>query len=297
MRLANLNERATIVTDTGIVDIATASGGLLPSHPDHAIAAVDDVRHWYRTQQPEFDTTLTGIKLLADLSVLGPPVIAPRQIFAVGLNYADHGTETGLVPSDEPPVFTKFPSSITGPGATIALPTATCDWEVELVVVIGTGGRHIPTATALDKVAGFCIGQDISERTSQMAGPAPQFSLAKSHRGFSPIGPWLTTLDDLPDPHDLAIETSIDGETVQAARTSDMIFDVPTLVSRLSSICELLPGDLIFTGTPAGVGFSRTPPRYLAPGNLLRSVIEGLGELHNPCANAQPPHVAGTAGS
>ena len=203
----------------------------------------------------------------------------------MGLNYADHGADTGLAVPAEPLVFAKFASSITGPGDEIPLPTETSDWEVELVVVIGEGGRDIPAGRALERVAGFCIGQDISERHSQMAGTPPQFSLAKSHRAFSPIGPWLTTLDELSDPHDLAISASIGDETVQEARTSDMIFNVPVLVGHLSTVCELLPGDLIFTGTPAGVGFSRTPQRFLASGNLLRSSIEGLGELRNPCVD------------
>jgi 2,4-didehydro-3-deoxy-L-rhamnonate hydrolase len=183
-------------------------------------------------------------------------------------------------------VFTKYASSLTGPGGAIPLPSDSCDWEVELVVVIGKGGRDIPAERALDRITGFCIGQDISERRSRMAGSPPQF-LAKSHRGFSPVGPWLTTLDELADPRDLAVCASIDGETVQSARTSDMIFDVATLVSHISAVCELFPGDLIFTGTPAGVGYSRTPARYLASGHQLCSYIEGLGELRNQCVPAR----------
>jgi 2,4-didehydro-3-deoxy-L-rhamnonate hydrolase len=255
MKLANLDGRATIVTDSGVIDIAKASAGALPSDPDQAIVHLGEVRSWLATGHPEFDTSITGPELLADLKLLGPPVVAPRQVFAVGLNYAEHGAETGLAVPEEPLVFTKFPSSITGPGGVIPLPSATCDWEVELVVVIGDGGRNIARERALQHVAGFSIGQDISERRSQMAGTPPQFSLAKSHRGFSPLGPWLTTLDELPTFDDLGIQASIDDEIVQQARTSDMIFDVRTLVSHLSTVCELLPGDLIFSGTPAGVGF------------------------------------------
>ncbi len=283
MRIANYAGCAIIVTDTGTVDIGKASGGSLPSDPDQVIALLDDVRAWYEANRPEADVSIIADDLLADLSLLGPPSVAPRQIFAVGLNYADHGAETGLNVPDQPLVFTKFASSLTGPGGEIPLPSDSCDWEVELVVVIGKGGRDIPAGRALDSVAGLCIGQDISERRSQMAGSPPQFSLAKSHRGFSPIGPWLTTLDELADPRDLAIRASIDGETVQSARTSEMIFDVATLISHLSTVCELFPGDLIFTGTPAGVGYSRTPARYLAPGHQLCSYIQGLGELRNQC--------------
>ncbi|BBX92101.1 fumarylacetoacetate hydrolase family protein [Mycolicibacterium boenickei] len=286
MKLANLDGRAVIVTDAGLIDIAKASGGSLPGHPDQAVAAIDSISAWLDARQPDPDVHLTAADLLADLSVLGPPVIAPRQIFAVGLNYAEHGAETGLAVPDEPLIFTKFASSITGPGGLIPLPTATCDWEVELVVVIGRGGRNIGVADALRHVAGYCIGQDISERRSQMAGAPPQFSLAKSHRGFSPIGPWVTTVDELPDVHDLAIATALDDEIVQQAVTSDMIFGVESLISHLSTVCELLPGDLIFTGTPAGVGYSRTPARYLTPGTVVRSTVEGLGELRNPCVVA-----------
>jgi 2,4-didehydro-3-deoxy-L-rhamnonate hydrolase len=285
MRIANYAGRAIIVTDDGVVDIGKASGGSLPSDPDQVIVQLDDVRTWYRAAHPEVDPCITATDLLADLTLLGPPSVAPRQIFAVGLNYAEHGAETGMDLPDQPLVFTKFASSLNGPGAEIPLPSDSCDWEVELVVIIGSGGRDIPTGKALDRVAGFCIGQDISERRSQMSGSPPQFSLAKSHKGFSPIGPWITTLDELANSQDLAMRASIDGETVQSGRTGEMIFDVAALVSYLSTVCELFPGDLIFTGTPAGVGFSRTPSRYLAPGNQLCSSIEGLGELRNHCVN------------
>ncbi|MGW4094613.1 fumarylacetoacetate hydrolase family protein [Nocardia sp. NPDC004750] len=283
MRLANLDGRATIVTDDGVIDIAHASGGTLPSDPDHAIANLDRIRVWFDTTRPKADPSLTRADLHAELERLGPPVVRPHQIFAVGLNYAGHSAETGLAVPTQPLVFTKFTSSITGPADDIALPTDTCDWEVELVAVIGRGGRDIPAASALDHLAGLCVGQDISERTAQMAGSPPQFSLAKSHRGFSPIGPWLTTIDEIPDLTDLALQTVLDTEVVQFARTSQMIFDVASLVSHLSSVCELLPGDLIFTGTPEGVGYSRSPARFLTPGTTIRSVIGGLGELRNTC--------------
>lgn len=284
MKLANLNGRATIVTGRGVVDIAKASDETLPSDPDQAIAKLAQIRTWYDSHQPQLDSTVTSADLLAEPWRLGPPVTAPRQIFAIGLNYADHGAETGRPLPEKPLVFTKFASALSGPGAVIPLPTETCDWEVELVVVIGQAGRHITEDEAFEHVAGFCIGQDISERPSQLAGAQPQFSIAKSHAGFGPIGPWLTTLDELPNPTDLAIETKLDDELVQFGRTGSMIFGIATLISYLSQTCELMPGDLIFTGTPAGVGNSRTPPRFLTPGITVHSTIEGLGELHNLCA-------------
>src|ERR1700757_454268 len=140
-------------------------------------------------------------------------------------------------------------------------------------------GRNIARDRARGHIAGFCIGQDISERTAQMKGATPQFSLAKSHRAFSPIGPWLTTPDEITASTDLAIATVIDGETVQHGRTSQMIFGIDELVAYLSRTCELKPGDLIFSGTPAGVGYSRTPPRFLTTGSVIHSSIEGLGQL------------------
>lgn len=287
MKLANLANRATLVTSTGIVDIADASGGRFSSHPDQALGCLTDIHAWYRATGPIPDDTHTVHTLAGDPSPLGPPVTNPGQIFAVGLNYADHSEETGLTVPDAPLVFTKFASSIAGPAHAIPLPTDTCDWEVELVVVIGSPGRDIAAEDAARHIAGFCVGQDISERKAQMAGSPAQFSLAKSHQAFTPIGPWITTLDELANPYDLAITASIDGEPVQSARTSDMIFDIATLVSHLSNVCELRTGDLIFTGTPAGVGYSRTPARYLRPGNVLTSEIEGLGQLRNAATVAQ----------
>lgn len=282
MKLANLNGRATLITHAGSVDVARSSNGLFASDPDEAIGQIADIRDWYRKTQPTPDLTHTIASLTTDLTPLGPPVRNPSQIFAIGLNYADHSEETGLSIPDVPLVFTKFPSSITGPADAVPLPTETCDWEVEMVVVIGTPGRDIAREQAADHIAGFCVGQDISNREAQMTGNPPQFGLAKSHEAFTPIGPWITTPDELANAEDLAISTTVDGDTVQSARTSDMIFDVATLISYLSTFCELRCGDLIFTGTPAGVGYSRIPARYLKPGNLLVSTIEGLGQLRNP---------------
>ena len=261
MKLANLNSRATLITDAGTIDIAHASENRFSSTTDDALGHIAEIRDWYRTAQPAPDVQHSLSSLSNDPAPLAAPVTNPSQIFSVGLNYADHSKETGLSIPDAPLVFTKFPSSITGPADSIPLPTETCDWEVELVVVIGMPGRNIAPEHAMDHVAGFCVGQDISNREVQMTGTPPQFSLAKSHRAFTPIGPWITTIDDLANPSDLAISATVDGETVQSARTSDMIFDIPTLISYLSTFCELRTGDLIFTGTPSGVGFSRIPTR------------------------------------
>jgi 2,4-didehydro-3-deoxy-L-rhamnonate hydrolase len=182
----------------------------------------------------------------------------------------------------EPPVFTKFPSCITGPRGDITLPEGGhTDWEVELVAVIGRRAEHVSEAGALSYVAGYAAGQDISERILQSAATPPQFSLGKSLPGFGPIGPWLVTLDEFADPNDLELSCEISGEQMQHGRTSDLIFSVPALVARLSATLPLLPGDVIFTGTPAGVGLGRTPQRWLAPGDELVSRIEGIGELRH----------------
>jgi 2,4-didehydro-3-deoxy-L-rhamnonate hydrolase len=183
---------------------------------------------------------------------------------------------------EEPAVFTKFPSCIAGPTSEIPVGSETVDWEVELVVALGRTAHRVPVERTWDHVAGLMVGQDISDRAVQRRPPA-QWSLAKSFTGFGPTGPFLVTVDDVPDRDDLELGCSVNGEEVQKARTSDLIFPVPELVSRLSHIVTLWPGDLIFTGTPSGVGYARTPPRFLHPGDLLTSYIEGVGELRNRC--------------
>jgi len=156
------------------------------------------------------------------------------------------------------------------------------DWEVELVVVVGRRAENVAEEHAWSHVAGVTVGQDLSERAVQMTGPVPQFSLGKSFPGFGPIGPAIVSSDELSDPDDLELACSVDGEVLQRGRTRDMVFSVPELVARISAVCPLLPGDIIFTGTPPGVGMARTPPRFLSGGTTLVSTIEGVGELRNP---------------
>jgi len=183
-------------------------------------------------------------------------------------------------------VFTKFPSCLVGPRADVALSSATVDWEVELVVVMGRRARRVPAEQALGYIAGYCVGQDVSDRRLQFADKPPQFSLGKSLDTFGPCGPAIVTLDALRDPNDLAIRCDIDGVVMQDGRTSDMIFSVPELIAFLSARLPLEAGDLIFTGTPAGVGSTRSPRRYLQPGEVVTSSIEGLGSLVNRCVAA-----------
>jgi 2-keto-4-pentenoate hydratase/2-oxohepta-3-ene-1,7-dioic acid hydratase in catechol pathway len=276
LRIANHDNRAVLLTsDEAGIDIHTASKGLygpdLPSLYDRweAFSA------WASTlEAAESDVVI-------DRSRLGSPSPAPRQVLAIGLNYSEHAKESGFAqPETLPPVFTKFVSAITGPDTEVVLPEGgNTDWEVELVAVIGKEAKNVPAADAWNYVAGVAVGQDISERVSQLAGPAPQFGLGKSFAGFAPIGPWLVTPGEFGNPDDLELSCSVDGEQVQKGRTSELIFSVPELIQGLSRTVTLLPGDVIFTGTPAGVGLGRKPQRFLQPGETLVSRIEGIGEI------------------
>ena len=212
---------------------------------------------------------------------IAAPTPAPRQVFAMALNYAEHVAEARMQRPPTPSVFTKFPASITGPHDTITLPCAPVDWEVELVVAVGRTADRVHEGAAWSHVAGLMVGQDLSERRLQLAGSPPQFSLGKSYRGFAPLGPSLLSADAVRDPDDLALGCDLDGEVMQHGRTSDMLFTIPEQISRLSAVCPLLPGDIIFTGTPSGIGGVRTPPRFLTPGAVLRSWVETVGEMTN----------------
>jgi 2-keto-4-pentenoate hydratase/2-oxohepta-3-ene-1,7-dioic acid hydratase in catechol pathway len=267
MRVANLNDRAVLLAGDGAIDVEHASSGRFGP----ALSAVYE--RW-----DEF-TAWTAPYSRADLRA---PVPAPRQVFAIGLNYRAHAAESGLAAPEQPVVFTKFPTCITGPYDDIALPGGGhTDWEAELVAVIGRTARHVPEAEAWNHIAGLTAGQDLSERITQLAGPAPQFSLGKSLPGFGPIGPCVVTIDEFDDPDDVALGCHLNGERVQQARTSDMVFSVPRLVTALSALLPLLPGDLVFTGTPAGVGLGRTPQRWLAPGDELVTYAETIGEMRH----------------
>jgi 2-keto-4-pentenoate hydratase/2-oxohepta-3-ene-1,7-dioic acid hydratase in catechol pathway len=219
-----------------------------------------------------------------DENRLGAPAPRPRQVFALALNYADHAGESSFEVPEQPSVFTKYPTSLAGPRDTVVLPSAVVDWEVELVAVIGSRAQDVREKDAWRHVAGLTVGQDLSERLIQTAGPAPQFSLGKSFPGFSPTGPVLVTPDEFADPDNLAIGCAVNGETMQASRTSQMIFSIPRQIAWISAICPLLPGDIIFTGTPSGIGATRDPRRFLAPGGELRSWVDGIGELRNRLA-------------
>jgi 2-keto-4-pentenoate hydratase/2-oxohepta-3-ene-1,7-dioic acid hydratase in catechol pathway len=276
MRIANLGGRLVLLRSGAAVDVEQASKGRFVADPQAVYDRWEEFVDWAATA-PE------GPAAAVDEDLLGSPSPRPGQVFAIGLNYSDHAAEAGFeVPEADPPVFTKFPSCVTGPRGDIRLPPGgNTDWEVELVVIIGRAAFEVGRENAWSCVAGLSVGQDLSERLSQMAGPSPQFSLAKSFPRFGPVGPWLVTPDEVDDPDNLAIGASINGETVQSGRTNQLIFDIPTIIEKLSAVVTLSPGDLIFTGTPAGVGMGRTPPRWLAEGDELVSFVEGIGELQH----------------
>jgi 2,4-didehydro-3-deoxy-L-rhamnonate hydrolase len=279
MRLANLDGRATIVVDDGIVDVAGASNGAFSTSVDKCLGQLDKLDAWYRSAQPT-PTQRVDVEEFARDTRLGP-VVTPQQVFAIGLNYRRHAEETGSTLPTEPMVFTKFVSAICGPNAEVPIPGASTDYEAELVVIIGATLRDVAVEDALANVAGYCVGQDYSERALQYRSSPAQFSLAKSFKNFAPIGPWLTTADDVPNPNALSISTHLNGLAMQDSNTSDMVFSVAELIAYLSSVCELRRGDLVFTGTPEGVGQARQPPVFLKPGDDVRTTIQGLGTIRN----------------
>jgi 2-keto-4-pentenoate hydratase/2-oxohepta-3-ene-1,7-dioic acid hydratase in catechol pathway len=262
MKLGTLRGRAVLIDGDRALGVGTSVRTLLGQLHTVSKLTVDDDDQLFSVDE------------------LSAPVLDPRQVFAIALNYAPHAAEAGYTAPDQPLVFTKFASCLTGPVATVTLPPdGHTDWEIEVVAVVGSGGRDIPESEAWSALAGVTLGQDLSERVLQLAGRPSQFSLGKSYAGFGPIGPWIVTPDELADPDDIAFSSTLDGVPLQSGRTSDMIFSIPKLVAFLSSVCELYPGDLIFTGTPEGIGNRMDPPRFLRPGQTLVSQAEGIGTI------------------
>ena len=276
MRIANLAGRLVLVTKDGTaaLDVEQASQGRFAAEPQAVYDRWDEFTGWAAGAD-------LGAAAPFNAADLGAPAPAPRQVLAIGLNYAEHAAESGFDVPEEPTVlFTKWPSCITGPVTEVELPDGgSTDWEVELVAVIGRRAFRISADEAWEHVAGLTVGQDISERKLQGAGPSPQFSMAKSLPGFGPTGPWLVSPDEFDDPDDLELGCSVNGTQMQQGRTRDLIFSVPAMLSALSRRLPLLPGDILFTGTPSGVGMGRRPPVFLAPGDELVSYVAGIGEL------------------
>lgn len=280
MRLVNSAGRLVLLDpqrpgrlDRGL-DVEAASCGLFSADPQAVYGRWEQFRRWATNAPWDEGGPVSRDSLCA-------VVPRPSQVFAIGLNYRDHAAESGFDLPAEPVVFPKYVSSFTGPYGTIGLSPGNVDWEVELVVVIAAGGRNLAQAQGWDHVAGVTVGQDISDRTTQFVAAPPQFGMGKSYAGYSPVGPCLVTPDELPDRDHVALGCEVNGSSVQHGTTGDMVFPVPALVAALSAIVELLPGDVIFTGTPAGVGQGRDPQQFLHDGDVLTSWITGVGDMRH----------------
>jgi 2-keto-4-pentenoate hydratase/2-oxohepta-3-ene-1,7-dioic acid hydratase in catechol pathway len=280
LKLASVQGRAHFVigssADFRVVDVERSSNGALPSDVMSCYSVWESLRA-HASSLAKTDGVACSIEQL------DCPVPQPRQLFAVGLNYKKHAEEVGSPIPATPLTFAKFQSSINTPSGDVHLVGETCDYESELVIVIGTGGTNIVQADAWQHIAGITAGQDISDRTLQSSGVPPQFSLGKSRTGFTPMGPWVTDMHDNSSRDDLRLTCSVNGEIRQDTKTSDMIFDISQIVSYLSSVCHLFPGDAIFTGTAAGVGHGHKPPLYLQRGDIIETTLEGVGIIRNRC--------------
>lgn len=274
-RLVNVGGRTALEHEGGWHDLARLAGDESLRAAATALARhteLHDLSHQCVRQPPD--------GLMAEVT-LGPPVPDARQVFGIGLNYKSHAQESGMELPPAPLTFTKFPSCLTGPASDVRLSGGSVDYEAEVVVVIGTQCRHVPEDRSWEVVAGITAGQDISDREVQLSGSPPQFCLGKSFTDYGPTGPAVVSLDSFDDPDDIALRCEVWGEVVQKTSTAQLIFTVPKLVSYLSSICSLYPGDLIFTGTPEGVGMARG--RFLSPGDVIVTHVAGVGELRNRC--------------
>ncbi len=281
--LSDRGPRAAGVRDGKYVDLADADSGL-PSKVRAILEPRDGLR-------PRVEAALAKGRSIDPATVtLAAPIPDPRKIVCVGLNYADHAHESGVQPPSEPVIFNKFPTALTGHLAPIVLQRVSqeVDFEAELVVAIGRQGRHIPASQALSHVAGYMCCHDVSARDWQLRKEGKQWLLGKSFDTFAPCGPWLATADEVGDPHNLRVQFRLNGRTLQDSNTNQFIFKLPKLIEYISEVCTLEPGDLIFTGTPPGVGFARKPPIFLQPGDEAEVEIEGLGILRNPVTSDSP---------
>ena len=280
-RFGCVNGRAILVADSldKYIDIERFSGGKLTSEPMACIERWSDVCSLAASLASAKATDFVPL----DFDKLDCPVPRPRQIFAVGVNYKAHAAEMNHGLPKEPLVFTKFQSSLNRPYGQIKLVGEKCDFEAELVAIVGKGGRNISPADAWSHLAGLCVGQDFSDRELQYANTPPQFSLGKSREGFAAIGPYITDTATLSSRGNLEMTCRVSGEVMQHTQTDDMIFEIPDIIAYLSGICELFAGDVIYTGTPSGVGAGRTPQRFLRRGDIIETTIENLGTLRNTC--------------
>ena len=274
-RLANVGGRGALVDGDHYYDLGELADGALSPDPMAALTSPDllaELASGLGGRQPT--GLLTG-------ATLGPPVPRPRNSYGVGLNYRSHAEEASMEIPDVPLVFTKFPSCITGPFDEVRLRSDRCDYEGELVVVVGPGGADIDPADAWDHVFGLTVGQDVSDRHAQFMTQPPQFNLGKSFDTFGPIGPVVASPDCFDNPDDLTLTTHVNGEARQDDRTSNMVFPVADLVAFLSRITTLVTGDIIFTGTPDGIGAAQG--LFLADGDVINTTIDEIGTMANAC--------------
>jgi len=279
MRLANYSGRATIVVAGHAVDVERASNGAFGPDP----MVLSDLAHHAALRALAAAAT-PGDWPEVDEALLGAPVPRPPKGIAVALNYRQHALESGRDLPTEPHLFAKTENCVCGPFDEIVVPAGReeVDYEAELVIVFGRTCKGATRENAWSHLAGVMCGQDISDRGEQFRPPVKQFTIAKSYDTFGPIGPYLVTLDELADPDALELEGRVSGEVMQHTNTSDLIFDVPALVVWLSRYITFQPGDLVWTGTPGGVGEARTPPRYLRAGDVVETEIQGIGCMRNP---------------
>lgn len=274
MRVAVVGGRTSLLVADRVVDVERASDGHVSADPADMFGGWKELR-----SLAEGVANVSAYPVL-DEAALQLPIPVPLQAFGIGVNYADHAGEAAMDLPANPMVFPKFSSCVAGPNETVAISSATVDWEAELVVVLGVDCFEVPAGDASTVIAGYTVGQDLSDRVVQFEGGAnPQFGLGKSAPGFAPIGPWLVSADEVAPDLRLDISCEVDGEVKQSSNTEHLIFDVPTLVSYLSHRVQLRAGDVVFTGTPAGVGWGRNPKEYLRPGSRITTTIEGIGTL------------------
>ena len=272
---ANINDRSALVQGEAFFDLATITNGAVSSDAMEAIQNTDLLHH-YATQLDDYESS--GLIVEANVSA---PIPRPRNSFGVGLNYQLHVEEAASKTPNTPMVFTKFPSCISGPTDDVIMRSDECDYEGELLVVIGKDGKDIAKKEAWSHILGLSVGQDFSDRGVQYKDQPAQFNLGKSFDTFGPTGPHLVSTDSFTDPGDLEISTSVNGEVRQRDRTSNMIFDIPTLIAYISSVTALTVGDIIFSGTPEGVGFRNGS--FLKDGDIVETTIEGIGTMRNRC--------------
>jgi len=278
MRFANVAGRGTIVVDGRAIDIERASGGRFGSDPSVYVdlAQHDELARLAASTDPAEHPLLEEARL-------GPPVPRPPKGFGVGLNYRSHAIESGRDMPTEPHFFGKTDNCVCGPYDDVVVPEGRhqVDYEAEVVIVFGRTCKRATEADAWSYLAGVTCGQDISDRGEQFRPPLKQFTIAKSYDTFGPIGPVLVTADELADRDALELTGTVSGEVVQQASTDDLIFPIPALVAWLSRFITFGPGDLVWTGTPGGVGEARDPQRFLRDGDVIETTVGGVGTMRN----------------